>query len=330
MLPLLARALVGQASCPVHAEIRARAAANAMRSLWMAGELARILGAMQAAGVTALTFKGPALAHLAYGDIALRDSTDLDIFVPRAYLNRALELLAEDGYRKKTAAWDIGFSGACEIALQRRDPDCEVDLHWLFSSPYFLPFDPVRAMERSIVLRAAGLTVRTLCPEDHLLYLCIHAARERWGLVRFPCDIAGLVARCALNWDDVIREARRTGCWRVLAIGLDLAHDLCEAPVPFDVLQTVKLDRAVSRISAEARLWIGRDVHDPAQAVGGALFHLKMLEGVSAKARYIWRRAFDPNQLDAEWILLPRPLSAAYYVVRPLRLACTALRRLVR
>jgi hypothetical protein len=109
---------------------------------------------------------------------------------------------------------------------------------------------------------------------------------------------------------------------------LDLAHELCEAPVPPDVLQSVKLDRAVSQISAQARLRIGRDVHDPAQAAGGALFHLKMMEGAPARARYIWRRAIQPNQLDAEWIHLPRRLSAAYYAVRPLRVACTALRRL--
>ena len=24
---------------------------------------------------------------------------------------------------------------------------------------------------------------------DHLLYLCIHAAREGWPLARFPCDL---------------------------------------------------------------------------------------------------------------------------------------------
>jgi hypothetical protein len=247
--------------------------------------------------------------------------------VSRAQLQTALDLLAADGFERKTKAWDIGFSGACEIALQRRKPDCDVDLHWLFTSPYFLPFDAVRAMERSIVLRVGGLTARTLCPEDHLLYLCIHAAREGWGLIRFPCDIAGIVARCNIDWEELVREARRTGCWRALAVGPDLAHELCEVPVPPDVLQGVKPDRAVSWISAQVRLRIGRNVHDPSLAVAGARFHLQMLESKQAKARYLWRRALQPNQKDAEWILLPGRLSAAYYVLRPLRLACAALSR---
>jgi uncharacterized protein involved in type VI secretion and phage assembly len=68
----------------------------------------------------------------------------------------------------------------------------------------------------------------------------------------------------------------------------------------------------------------------PAQAVGGARFCLKRMESWRAKAHYLWRRALQPNQKDAEWVRLLQRLSAAYYVVRPLRLAWTTFRRLVR
>jgi hypothetical protein len=330
MTCLLARALAEQAPGPSYAEIQDRAAAFSMRSLRMAGELARIFKAFDSAGITAIGFKGSILAHLAYGDLALRTFNDLDIFVPRAQLPAALDLLAAEGYAKKTEAWDIGFSGACEIALQRRDPICEVDLHWLFSSPYFLPFDPVRAVERSVAFRAGGLAARTLRTEDHLLYLCIRAARAGWDQAQFPCDLAGIVARCALDWDDLIHQAERTGCWRALAVGLDLAHKLCESPIPPEVLRRVQCDRTVPWISAQAQLGLIRRVSDPAGTPAGALLHLRTLESWPAKARYLWRRALQPNQKDAEWIRLPQRLSAAYYVLRPLRLAYMLLRRLFR
>ena len=54
------------------------------------------------------------------------------------------------------------------------------------------------------------------------------------------------------------------------------------------------------------------------------------MESWRAKAHYLWRRALQPNQKDAEWVRLLQRLSAAYYVVRPLRLAWTTFRRLVR
>ena len=81
---------------------------------------------------------------------------------------------------------------------------------------------------------------------------------------------------------------------------------------------------------AQARRRLPRNVDDPFQAVVGAPFFLDMLEAVTAKVRYLWRRALQPNQKDAEWLRLPQRLSAAYYIIRPLRLACAALGRLRR
>lgn len=57
------------------------------------------------------------------------------------------------------------------------------------------------------------------------------------------------------------------------------------------------------------------------------MLRLKIMETVPTKARYLWRRALQPNQKDAEWVRLPRRLAAA--LIRPLRLAFTALRRLI-
>jgi len=328
MAALLSRALAAQPSCPILPDIRERAAAFTMRSLRMAGELARILNAMRAAGVPAIAFKGPVLAYAAYGDLALRAFNDLDIFVPRAQLPAALNLLAADGFDKKTGAWDIRFSGACEIALQHRLSRCEVDLHWLFSPPYFLPFDPAAAVQRSVEFRLGGLAGRTLCPEDHLLYLCIHAAREGWGQAQFPCDVAGLAARCPIDWDGLVRRAERTQCWRALAAGLDLAHRLCDAPLPPEVLRRVQRDPAALAVSASALAALAAQAADPGGTPAGAMLHLRTIEGLRAKVRYLWRRALQPNQKDAAWVPLPRHLWAAYYVIRPVRLASSALGRL--
>src|SRR5690349_17810454 len=44
-------------------------------------ELARVVNALEDAGVPALPYKGPLLAHALYGDVALREFGDLDILV---------------------------------------------------------------------------------------------------------------------------------------------------------------------------------------------------------------------------------------------------------
>ena len=63
-------------------------------------------------------------------------------------------------------------------------------------------------------------------------------------------------------------------------------------------------------------------------APSGALLHLRMIEGASGKLRYLWRRAVEPKQTDVNILQLPRTISAAYYVIRPFRVAWAALGRL--
>lgn len=309
-------------------DVRGKAAAKVRRSLWMAGELTRLFRLFGAAGIHAIAFKGPALGHLAYGSVGLRDSNDLDIYVHRPQLEAVLDLLAREGYRKKSEAWSIHLSGACEIALQRRQPDCEVDLHWEFSSPYFLHLDAERLAARSMVVSTAGFSARTLCPEDHLIYVCVHAARESWGLARFVSDIAGIVSRCSLDWDDVQREAARARCWRVVAIGLALAAECLDAPVPPKILDRIRRDKAATRMTAQVLENLGRSRGNRSGTPDGAMLHLGMIESFAGKAAYLWRRALLPTQLDREFLRIPESFTAAYYLVRPLRVACAALRRL--
>jgi hypothetical protein len=262
-LPLLARGLTNFAQSVVPAntlrEIRARAGVKALRSLAMAGELGRVSRRFEAAGLSPIAFKGPTLSFLAYGDVGVGDSTDLDIFVPRKQIRDALEILAADGYRMKTRGFKTSLPGACEVTLRRREPDCEIDLHWLFSPPYFLPFDEAGAARRSIVLRAGGLAVRTLCPEDLLLYLCVHGARVCWPF-RLLCDLAGLVLNCRPDWDDVAEQAERAHCTRALRVGRLLRPKLAEimpaAPPPSSTLRAAfdRLNREIDACCEDQRL----------------------------------------------------------------------------
>ena len=65
----------------VRSRLRSAHAENARHALLLAGELRRLMGALQAAGVSALAYKGPALAVRAYGHLALRTYSDLDLLV---------------------------------------------------------------------------------------------------------------------------------------------------------------------------------------------------------------------------------------------------------
>jgi len=55
----------------------------AQRNMLMSAELIRIMQLLEKNSIEALAFKGPALSQMAYGDITLRQYTDLDILVKK-------------------------------------------------------------------------------------------------------------------------------------------------------------------------------------------------------------------------------------------------------
>jgi hypothetical protein len=309
------------------AEIAEKAARKTFRCLVMASELAHAMRSFETAGLTPITFKGPTLAYLAYGDIALRDSADLDLYLPRPQLKTALNLLYSDGYKELSPAFRTTLAGGCEVALRRQNPACDIDLHWEFSPPYFLQFDADRALRRSVIVQASGLVARTLCTEDLLIYLCIHAARECWA-IRSICDVTALLTNQGIDWDDLLRETLRARCWRAVAVGLRLAASILDAPVPQDIRQRVDRERGVRAVADEFAKYLTGEIADHAGTPAGAMLHVRMLDTRALQLRYLWRRALQPNHLDASFIRLPDILEPAYYLIRPLRVACTALARL--
>jgi hypothetical protein len=62
-----------------------------------------------------------------------------------------------------------------------------------------------------------------------------------------------------------------------------------------------------------------------AGAPGGALLQWKTIEGAAGKLRFLWRRAVEPNHLDAEFVKLPERLAGLYDAIRLLRVAAVAL-----
>lgn len=101
--PLLYKRL--RNTCPqvvpasVLTDLEAYVRSVAIRSLLLTGELVRLLKRLEAQGIPAISFKGPALASLLYGDPALRHFDDLDILVRQEDYASAKRLLLSLGYQ---------------------------------------------------------------------------------------------------------------------------------------------------------------------------------------------------------------------------------------
>ena len=105
MTPLVYQTLSerpGLAPAAVFEQLRTRYQLNARKNLKFTAELFRILDCLEANSIPAIPLKGPVLAETVFGDLALRDFSDLDVLVHAHDVLRAKGALQSLDYSVST------------------------------------------------------------------------------------------------------------------------------------------------------------------------------------------------------------------------------------
>lgn len=303
-------------------------------NLALSAELAKLAGVFAREGIEIIPLKGPVLAAALYGDEVLKKSTDLDLLVRRRDALKAKRLLESIGYRLLTVAhWpsDAAWLRNVNDELAFRDPGSwlKLDLHWSLLPGYFpSPLSEVElwAGARSTVW--GGARVRSLSPEQQLLFLCAHGTKHLWVRLGWLCDLARLVqVERDMNWSEVFEQARQSHTTRMILLGLLLARDLFGVELPAGAAALAKADPAAQVLAANVveRLRAGR----PATHVAVARFCLRVLERGSQRARLVFGMFPQPTEAEYQVLQLPPALYWAYYLLRPLRLTVKHARQII-
>jgi hypothetical protein len=315
--------------------------ANVGSTLFLSGELLRILQMLATHGIPALPFKGPTLAAAVYGNLALRQFSDLDILVHKQDLPRIKVLLTTHGYQlpltraKEEAVWKHHY----HYAFVREDGRVLVEMHWAFTRRYWpVPLDPAYLWARPALVSLAGTPVSTFPPEVLLLILCVHGSKERWTLLKWVCDVAELLRRHqALDWERVLARARSSGGVRMLLLGLSVAHHLLGAALPQEVMRRIQANPVVHVLAVQVCAQLCARLNGVPWAVDRHTFYLRTRERVQDRMRYFLfgylreggPQLLTPNAHDQALLPLPPQCAFFYYLLRPLRLAVVHGRHLV-
>jgi hypothetical protein len=314
--------------------LRARHEAETLDGRLLAQELVDILGFLDSHGIQAVPFKGPALAVRLYGDLSLRGFGDLDIMICERDVVRARHLLIDRGYAP--ASVDTGelkqlLLERHELLLYRADGKVRLDLHWRFTNrAACLAGDPERFLKNLETISVVGKEVRSLRLETYLLILSMHAAKHRWVQLKFICDIAEILAVPDLDWRCVLEEADDLGLKRALGTGLLLAQGVLGTPLPPKLAQNLKLDRTTKALTAQACTHLFAEPGERWGLQGGITCQLEIRERLQDRTRIFLRyflHKLKPSEPDRWFLPMPRYLSFAYYVVRPVRLALEKMGR---
>jgi len=314
----------------VLARLRERFHRNAQRNLFLTAKLIKLLNLLKAHELPAIPYKGLVLAASSYGNLALREFVDLDLLVHKRDVPRAKELLSAAGYQPQvrlTRAQEAAFLRYnCEHAFVHEDDGSMVDLHWAITERFFsFPLDPECLWERLYRVPLGGSDVPTFSPEDLLLILCVHGSKDAWERLKYVCDVAELVrTHQDMDWRRIMVRAGRLGSKRMLFLGLLLARDLLQMPLPEEVSRKAHADPAVEALVRRIGERLFRRIdHSPRRFAEMPFrpIHIKMRERLRDKVRYLVRLATTHTVGDWMALPLPKPFFFLYYVLRPIRLA---------
>jgi hypothetical protein len=293
----------------------------------MAGELVRLVELLAKSGIRSIALKGPTLAAAAYGDVGLRLCVDLDILVHQADAPRAARLLQSIGYN----GWDwqphqdaLHLRVNSEHTLISAEWRIIVDLHWALSPGIMrMPATFDELWKRSVEVKIAGAAVRALSPEELIMFLALHGAKHQWCALGLVCELAELIrANPGVDWDWVHRRSRELGMLRILHMGLFLARDLLDAPLPRAVNIPIERDSTARNLALGLRRKLLAASSPKLGLIGNArrcLFTIRVRERIRDRLRFLFEAAL-PSPRDVAAFELPPLLQGLYPLLRPLRI----------
>lgn len=310
---------------------------NTGSNLSRATQLLELLALFNDHQIIAIPFKGPVLAESAYGDLSLRQFSDLDILIHRDHAFDAYQLLLSQGYQpevlldaaqiKKFIQTEYG------LALFRKERHMTVELHWEITGRYTTySFDLDHFGGRFDTLTISGTQIRQFPAEDMLVYLCIHGSKDGWVSLDSICCVNELIRSSRdLDWERVDHLVNEIHCQRMFGLGLFLAHRLLDTELPVPILKKIESDLMIKKLAKPiiTSLFIWPDSSDNPINTNFSMFHLATRDQFADKLRHMLNLVFLPSRQDWRTFPLPARYSFLRYLLRPVRLAWEAVTALI-
>jgi hypothetical protein len=308
--------------------IGAQAAALVRKNLALAAEGVRLQRLFAEANVPVVFIKGAPLAMLAYGNLGLRQSKDLDLLVPAESTPAATALVERAGYRRFDPPAGISKAQLQLLTRMRRDfgyvheeSQVEIELHWrLFGNPYFMAETSLIASSRIVPLTGA-IGMRTLADEDLFPYLCAHGALHWWYQLKWLADVGALLAGASTDGvERLYGAAEARGVGRAAALALLLCQRLLRTTVPDHLIATLRESATLRWLEATAlkAMTAGNSEIEPRDISFGTTRGNLSCFLLSRSWRY-WLAELTGHatcETDVLTLLLPKQLRFLYPILR--------------
>jgi hypothetical protein len=311
--------------------LKQRYQTNIRKSLILACELIRVLDCIDALGVEVMPYKGLTLAETFYGNMALRQTGDMDLLIrPQDFL-KIKNAVRELGYTphlplsetEERAYLTSGYECAFDSSAGRN----LLELQWALQPRFYaVDMDMDALFRRAVPRTVAGRIVKTLSNEDMLVVVALHAAKHAWGRLIWLCDIAQILSLPNLNWDWIVNQATELGIARILSITLQLTGSLLGVTPPPSVENELLQDGVSVALAGEMRTRIVSQSSPNPESLPYFRLMMRLRERKADWLKFMQRLALTPGPGEWKAVRLPAPLFPLYRLVRLSRLAARLVR----
>jgi hypothetical protein len=299
-----------------------------VRGEWSIIQARDVLTALADAGIPTMVLKGWAMIPLIYrGEPGRRTYADIDLLVPPACALHAEEVLRSLDY--------AGIAGQPHPGYRQRYNNAEnyiragtapprgwvlsVGLHWhLLDLPYYIHRISIEELfDRSIPLDVAGMAVRGLAVEDHLIYAAAHLALNHGydeSLFHYY-EAAGFILHAgpALDWSVVQACADAWHLVLPLQAFITHLHALWKETVPDRALEAILALEPSTAEKTIQRLVMGKRYNPAMRTIVSFL----TLPGVGRRLRFLAETALpSPAYMEAQYGPAPGGFWPALYLRR--------------
>jgi hypothetical protein len=302
-----------------------QAGAMVRQNLAFAAEALRLQRMFNEENLSVVFIKGGSLAALAYGNLGLRHSRDIDLLVHPESMPAATMLLEQAGYRRfqppvafskdQLQMWLVRCK---ELEYVHEHGQFVVELHHrLFDNPRLMAKLPAPSSLRRVPL-GKGSGLWTIAEDDLFAYLCGHGAAHCWFRLKWLADIGALLEQQpAGGVEQLYRAAGTRGAGRAAAQAMLLCQRILGTPLP-DQLITVLQKNATARwLEAIAIKAITADVEPtelPFGTTWASLARFLLCRGW--RARLAELKVYSTSPVDILTLPLPKRLQLLYPVLR--------------
>jgi protein O-GlcNAc transferase len=286
-------------------------------------ELARLIEALANNGIEATAIQGPLLAIQAYGDLGHGIVGNPQFLIRGTDLASTVATLRSLGYQRKEqltgAQFELIHRLQGQEVIVNREAGIAIVVHTRLTPMNMalrLDYGGLRRRARRTTVN--GRTMLTPTPEDHLLILAIHGAKELWWNIQSARDFAAFIfSHPKLDWIAVAERARSQGCLRMVLLATSLAREYFNAAVPDEITAVERahdiIEPMVGRIKAH---WQADEPIGPPSNKTVSMDRLRLHDGVVRQAFYVTRTMFLPGPHHVAAMPLPWGLNFAYVPIK--------------